>query len=101
MSLRGEGLLCAALNLRGIVYLCGDKLNLPACNLRCEIYLSNMRAAAARNSVAAINLVGAYFLRRAQYVVKFKIYSAVNLMRFKVLTRRGICGIFGIYQIKF
>lgn len=61
--------------------------------MRCEIYLTNMRVVAARNSVAAINLAGRVFLQRAQYVVKFKICSAVNLMHFKILTSRKICGI--------
>lgn len=42
---------------------------------------------------AAIDLAGHVFLQRAQYVVKFKICSAINLMHFKILTSRRICGI--------
>jgi len=77
VNLRGEGL-CAA---KSIYQICGlPRLGISRCG----------KFGRART-----------FLRRAQYVVKFKIYSAVNSMRFKVLTRRGICGIFGIYQIKF
>jgi len=73
VKLRDEGL-CAALNLRESI-LCGDKLigsklyrqwNFT----RCEIFLSNMRAAA-RNFTLQWIWQGTYFLRRAQYVVKF------------------------------
>jgi len=95
--LGGEGL-CAALNLRYSI-LCGDKLigsklyrqwNFT----RCEIYLSNIRVTVAQNSVAAINSAGrVFFTTRAIRSEILNFYSAVNLMRLKILTRRRICGI--------
>jgi len=51
---------------------------------------------------AAIDLAGhVLFTARAIRSEILNFYSAVNLMRLKILTRREICGIFGIYQIKF